>query len=740
MLHSYASDHPINEGKEDLLNRAPFAERVADVLASVSDGDNLVVGIHGPWGDGKTSVLNMIRKRLSRSPSIVFRDFNPWRLSSEEKIIRRFIIMLASALGESLETKKEKWWKFYNNAKPIRDLAEKIPQYGTLISAVMKGLDKLAKSGDDIELEELRNRLEKVLVNAPKKVIILIDDIDRLDSDEIHILFKLIKACTNLPNVSYLLAFDEIAVANTLNKRYSGTTEHEAGRAFLEKIIQIPLKLPYAQPSDIRLMCLQDLQNVLNETNTALSTNEVTKFITYFDRSCLHKLKNPRTGKRYVNLLRFSLPMLKGEVNTVDLLLIEAIRSFFPDVYDIIKENQTLFHGTESGRTVNSESLAIKYLKPYMESTTDTDQERLQAILAELFPRLAPGYLRGGIRSEEWLTSYAKEKRICSPEYCPRYFSFAIPRFDVADNLIDKIISSASKGDNQSVSTLIETCMEPSRARQFISKMRLIEEEIDPDCVELISLSIASRAFLLPNVSGFMNFNSPPMQAGILISHLIQRIENMGERYLLAEKLINAANPLWFAEDMLRLLNVTDDPDDPDKTNKNALSGDQVELLRSTLVARIKMESESGVPLFDPEISQEAYLLSEWARKEGRDVVQRHLQAVFDKDTSQVLRFLESMGSKSWSVDNGLPSPPEITAEHLKRIDSLFDIEILAQIVMGTCRGNFTNPSRFPDPNKPGNDRIAEQFIYAVKKWKESKEKVELESASQELGPQVDGT
>jgi hypothetical protein len=740
MPHSYATDHPIIEGKEDLLNRAPFAERVADVLASVSDGDNLVVGIHGPWGDGKTSVLNMIRKRLSESPSVVFRDFNPWRLSSEEKIIRRFIIMLASALGQSLETKAEKRWKIFKKAKPLGELAQKIPGYGDLVSVVMKGLEKLEKSGDDIELEELRNRLETVLKGASKKVIILIDDIDRLDSDEIHILFKLIKACTNLPNVSYLLAFDEIAVANTLNKRYSGPTENEAGRAFLEKIIQIPLKLPYAQPSDVRLMCLQDVQNVLNETNTALTSNEVTKFLTYFDRSCLHKLKNPRAGKRYVNLLRFSLPMLKGEVNTVDLLLIEAIRSFFPEVYDIIKENQALFHGVEGGRSGVSESLAIKCLKKYMDSQTESDQERLQAILAELFPRLAPGYLRGGIRSGEWLTSYAKEKRICSPEYCPRYFSYTIPRFDVADSLIDEIISSAGNGEDQTVSTLIETCMEPSRARKFISKLRLIEEDVDSGCVELIAVAITSRAFLLPNTNGFMNFDSPPMQAGILISHLIQRLEDMDERYLLAEKLINVANPLWFAMELLRWLNVTDDPDDPDKEDKNALSGDQVELLKNTLVARIKASSDSGAPLFDPEISQEAYLLTEWAMKEGRDVVQRHLQSVFEKDTSQVLRFLESMGSKSWSVDNGLPSPPEITAEHLKRIESFFDLEILAQIVMGTCRGNFANPSRYPDSNKPGTDRIAEQFIYAFKKWKESKEKAELEATPHGLDPQVDET
>ena len=717
MPNAYSSDQPIQKDDEDLLNRASFAERIAEVLSSVPYGDNLVVGIHGPWGNGKTSVLNMIRKRLSQAPSLVCRDFNPWRLSNEEKIIRGFITMLASALGQSLETRSEKGWRIFRKAKPLEELATKIPGYGELLTVVLKGLDKIAKTGDDLGLVELRDRLEKVLKSASNRIVIIIDDIDRLDSEEIHILFKLIKACANLPNVSYLLAFDDLAVANTLNKRYSAAVEEEAGRAFLEKIIQIPLKLPHAQPSDLRLICLQDIERVLNETETRLTKDEVTRYVTYFDRSFLYKLTNPRVGKRYANSLRFALPMLRGEVNTVDLLLIEAIRSFFPLVYDIIRENQAAFHGVEGASVREAESRAIQLLRECMDSLAVWNQEQLQAILSELFPRLAPGYKKGGYRSEESLESYAKEKRICSPEYCPRYFSYTIPNSDVADYTIESIIKSAIEGQNQTVKYLVERNMEASRARAFISKLRMIEREIDPSAVRLICLTIASRADLLPNINGFMNFNNPPMQAGILISHLIRRIEDVDGRYRLAAEVVKEAEPLWFALEVIRWLYVTDKPE---KQDQNTLMINQIELLKDILINRIKLASAAGSPLFDPEVSQEAYLLTEWAMKEGRDVVQRHLQLVFEKNTSQVARFLESMASKSWSMTDGLPSPPMIMADHLKRIASLFDTDILAQIVMGTCRGNFTNPTQYPDSNRPLDEQLAEQFIYLVKKSRES--------------------
>ncbi len=58
------ADQPILSSNEDRFGRKQFAHRIADVIATRDSNSGLVVGIHGPWGKGKTSVLNMIAERL----------------------------------------------------------------------------------------------------------------------------------------------------------------------------------------------------------------------------------------------------------------------------------------------------------------------------------------------------------------------------------------------------------------------------------------------------------------------------------------------------------------------------------------------------------------------------------------------------------------------------------------------------------------------------------------------------
>ncbi len=93
---------------DDKLNRSPFAERVAGILRELPEGAGLVVGIHGPWGDGKTTVLNTLRGDLESDGMTVVRDFNHWRLTDEESMLRGFFNMLAEAFGESLSTRFER--------------------------------------------------------------------------------------------------------------------------------------------------------------------------------------------------------------------------------------------------------------------------------------------------------------------------------------------------------------------------------------------------------------------------------------------------------------------------------------------------------------------------------------------------------------------------------------------------------------------------------------------------------
>jgi predicted KAP-like P-loop ATPase len=86
----FSSDRPLSSKSDDKLNRAPFAERVAGVLRELPKGASLVVGIHGPWGDGKTTVLNMLRADLEADDSTATVEFNPWRFTDEPAMLAGF--------------------------------------------------------------------------------------------------------------------------------------------------------------------------------------------------------------------------------------------------------------------------------------------------------------------------------------------------------------------------------------------------------------------------------------------------------------------------------------------------------------------------------------------------------------------------------------------------------------------------------------------------------------------------
>jgi predicted KAP-like P-loop ATPase len=282
----------------------------------------LVIGIYGAWGEGKSSVLVLMAQALAAGYGyIVPVPFNPWHFKSEEHLLRGFFATLASVLGRSLPTKRQK-------------LGKLLKRYGALLSVVGVGdaATAVGRTWATVTLDELRGRLEKLLREAGKRVVILIDDIDRLDRREIQAIFKLVKLSANFEHTSYVLAFDDEMVAGALGEQY-GAGGVEAGRGFLEKIVQVPLHLPPADQLELQKLIFAGVDAALSASGISLSTEQVEAFVCHFVDGIEPRLTTPRQVKLYVNALTFALPILKGEVHPVDQMLIEGIRVFYPKLY-----------------------------------------------------------------------------------------------------------------------------------------------------------------------------------------------------------------------------------------------------------------------------------------------------------------------------------------------------------------------------------------------------------------------
>src|SRR5262249_9543177 len=155
-------------------------------------------------------------------------------------------------------------------------------------------------------------------------------DVDRLTAEEIRLLFRLIKAVADFPNVIYLVAFDKRVVLEALK------TEQVSGESYLAKIVQIPFELPLPGRHALQLMLEQRLQKILIGTPTGLFNPSEWRRA-YVDSSygsdahgIKHFIRTPRDIVRLTDTLRLTYRAVSGKVNAVDFITIETLRIHCP--------------------------------------------------------------------------------------------------------------------------------------------------------------------------------------------------------------------------------------------------------------------------------------------------------------------------------------------------------------------------------------------------------------------------
>lgn len=129
----FISDKPVFAAVDDKFKRWPFAKRISQIIMRRTNRDSLVIGIYGPWGDGKTSVLNFIESELLSQDDIIVVRFNPWLFHDETTLLKSFFETLAETLGRKLPTKKQ-------------EVGEKLRKYGSIVSIASVSLFGLAIS------------------------------------------------------------------------------------------------------------------------------------------------------------------------------------------------------------------------------------------------------------------------------------------------------------------------------------------------------------------------------------------------------------------------------------------------------------------------------------------------------------------------------------------------------------------------------------------------------------------
>lgn len=535
-------DKPSTIKSEDRFQRYEFSNRIASIIATPKIDKSLIVGLYGKWGEGKTSVMNFVQQELPEDTVVV--NFNPWMFSDEQHLLKSFFSLLADALGEKINSGKEQFGKIladYGDA--IGDVAEYIPKVGRSI----KWLGKLGQKLSAVSVEKLKARVDKMIRESGKNIVVFVDDIDRLDIQEIQYVFKLVKLVGDFPRTAYVLSFDDEMVSAALAPKYGGDNK-AAGYNFLEKIIQVPLKIPKASKKALYKYTADLINSVLTDAGVELSKAEISDFTEAFNTAFLPFMDNPRMAIRYANTLAFSLPLLNGEVNTGNLIIIEGVKIFYPELYDFIRSNTYLFTqrvgSGEYSHEQEERDQVHKKLSSVIDLYTMDNRNAIIDILQQLFPQLKAVYDNTSFPDTAY-TRWTKERKICSAKYFDRYFSYTIQEGDMPDNYFDQLLAYLQNNTIESLVTKFTQTVEKYNAFDVIQKFRMREEELNEVQSESLAMVLAKIGHSFP-VEEDMHFATTYAQSASLIARLIRNIDP-SERLIVVLKLMSTSPSLEYA-------------------------------------------------------------------------------------------------------------------------------------------------------------------------------------------------
>lgn len=534
------TDKPTSTKSEDRFQRYEFSKRIASIIAAPKIDKSLIVGLYGKWGEGKTSVMNFVRQELPEDTIVV--NFNPWMFSEEQLLLRSFFASISKELGAKDKSIKEKIGGLLSDYSGAIGSVTQFAGFGT------DGLEKLGDKLKDISIEQLKNKVDDLIVQSGKNIVVFVDDIDRLDIQEIQYVFKLVKLVGDFPRTAYLLSFDEEMVSAALAPKYGGENK-TAGYNFLEKIIQVPLKIPKASKKALYKYTADLLNSVLTDTGVELNQEEVIDFTEAFNTAFLPFMDNPRMAIRYANTLAFSLPLLKGEVNSGNLVVMEGVKIFYPELYDFMRYNSYLFSkrtdSIHNYRTSLEQQKEIKEKIGASLSVYNADkQNAVLEMLQELFPQLKAVY-SNTTYPESAYAQWTKEKKVCSGKYFDRYFSYSVQEGDMPDNYFDQLLQDLQIDTIKDLIIKFTHAIEQFDAFSLILKFRTQEEDIDEIQIKNLTIVLAKIGHLLP-IEEDIHFATTYAQSAILIVRLLRKLPK-SDQLSYALRILNECHSFAYA-------------------------------------------------------------------------------------------------------------------------------------------------------------------------------------------------
>ena len=425
------NDRPIKSADDDCYGVASFAKSLAQSIRAIEAPVGTTIALNGPWGSGKTSVINMVRHEIEDADDdIVISDFKCWWYKGQDALALAFLQNLNALLTNTLQDKVKglvpQIGQLLLQAGPIIGPALSVTPTGLLAALTGQGLkfaQRFFPEGDT--LENLFRKLTEALANEDRRFLIIVDDIDRLNPEEALAVFRVIKSVGCLPNVIYLIAFDRGLAEKAVAEYYPSEGPH-----FMEKIIQASFELPLPLQKDLNDAIL----NVIVEICNPQDEENQTRFFNIFYDVIVQYLTTPRHVVRFRNAISVTWPAIADEINVADFLTLETLRLYEPSLFHKIHadKQKLCFLDTQYERGQNHERRFDHYLSEVKKEYHETAKLSLQ----RLFPNMEDtSYTR------DFHAIWDAERRVCIDAHFDTYFRLTLSEETLPMERINEIIA-----------------------------------------------------------------------------------------------------------------------------------------------------------------------------------------------------------------------------------------------------------------------------------------------------------
>lgn len=507
----------------DLLNRERIISDIYDLIIQCNPKKKFVLSLEGTWGSGKTTIINNVKSKLINNRDIIIIDeFDPWSYSNECSMFRGMFDAILHKTGIKYSISKTR--EYVNDLYNILFDSD----YGNGIRAL-----KIYRQDDENEILRIKSMINKYLDVSNKKVIFIIDNIDRAEAKNVIMLFKLVGNIFDFERIIYLLSFDDLRVKSILENNL------EIDYEYLKKIIQVQVKVPEISQKvkeEVVGKCLNNLLVLYGEkelSNYASLIKEISAMIV-----------DIRDLKRILNsVISFSYKSNKY-LCLRDVIVIKLIELYNYELFYSIKDNPQYYlsydkeFNTEAFSAVFDKNSLNQNAKKYFDDLFRREEnKKYKRILAEIFPYVDK-YIKGHKLEEESGVTYIdrekyskviRNRSVSSAKYFDLYFTQDKNEFIIINNEIESYIKDLNRNNSRDEAenklNRILTVNPEYYHKVLFETLQCYVEQVIPGQLANLAYSIFSNIYYINNSSQFMGLSARE-RAQAIIADILLKISN----------------------------------------------------------------------------------------------------------------------------------------------------------------------------------------------------------------------